>query len=599
MSQRGSASLPVSRGPSQSPLPLPSPSARVLATRPTPSAIQDATPHNPATNPPEMASNTTGQSTSQRSRTFDVHHMISNPADFHMNVSKTPPGTLRPNFESRTAPAGHNRVVSEPPLTSQQPQYQQSPPYPPYQRPQLGVSPPAASPLADRAVLGIPGRGRASPTVSSPLTPLHYPRSSLGSQLPRAQSGHNPMPGMMQSHLTSPIIPSAAGQKRPFEGEIKQETSSPSTRVASSSYFGSSVPQMTLPPASTALQTASRSFSQPMHSNIAQQGLPAQGGAWPQTQQSGQFQGGWEPQRDTPHGELWFKRLVEEQNSQEPSRGVVQQRGRGRGTARARLGTSRAPGSPKVSLQIDIPGVGLSDLPIDMKSGSKEQGRKRLGGATASAKSRQRKRSLEEAERKCEQLEEELGRMRQQLQEIYGYREAYEYYRRERDRLRDIVARTPGISEAARGPPSPELRTMAHPTMFSSSAPLSLPPPPPPSTHATGLTSYVSSETSIAERPTQRRRTDGALESRPLLHSQHPQPQHHESFPTPSGYSHAMPPSRPGSASSTHILPSLRSFGASGMEASSTQGRHYGGQATHETGFHYPPREPDGGRGPR
>src|SRR5690606_25133972 len=125
---------------------------------------------------------------------------------------------------------------------------------------------------------------------------------------------------------------------RPIEGEIKQETTRPSTRVASSSHFSPSAPQMTLLPASKTLQTESRSFPQPMHSNIAQQSHPAQGGAWAQTQQSGPFQGGWEPQRDTPHGESWFKRLVEEQNSQEPSRGVVQQRGRGRGTARARLG---------------------------------------------------------------------------------------------------------------------------------------------------------------------------------------------------------------------------------------------------------------------
>lgn len=225
---------------------------------------------------------------------------------------------------------------------------------------------------------------------------------------------------------------------------------------------------------------------------------------------------------------------------------------------------------------MNIPGVGESEVPVDMRSGSNETKIKRKGGADASSRSRQRKKSLEEAEQKCEQLEEELARTRQQLQESYFYRETCDFYRRERDRLRDIVARTPGISEAARGPPSPQL-TMAQSTMFSGSAPLSLPPPPP-STHATDLASYASNEMSIAERPTQRRRTDGTTELRPLLQGQHPHSQHHEPFPPSSGYSYAVQPSRPGSASSTRLLPSMRSMGADGGDASALPGRgpHYG-----------------------
>lgn len=598
MSQRGTASLPVSRASSKSPLSLPSPSA--IATRPIPSAIQDAAHHNPGRDPPEVASRTASQSTSQRPRAFDVHHMISNPADFHMSASRTPPGTLRPDFQSRAAPAGHNRVVSEPPSILQQPQYQQSPPYPHYQRPQFGVSPPVASPLADRAILGIPGRDRPSPTIASPLpAPLH-PRLSLGSQFPRAQSLHNPMLGSTQSLRTSPIASSVAGQKRPFEGEIKQETSSPSTRIPASSYFGPLVPQTTPSSTSEAQQTSPyRSFSQPVHSNFGQHGPLTQGGAWPQTQQPGQFQGTWEPQGDRQRGD-WFGCLSADQGLQKSSKGVTQQRGRGRGAARGRLGTSRAAAGPGVTLVMNIPGVGESEVPVDMKSGSMETKIKRKGGADASSKSRLRKKSLEEAEQKCEQLEEELARTRQQLQESYFYREACDFYRRERDRLRDIVARTPGISEAARGPPSPELASMTHSTMFSGSAPLSLPLPPP-STHTTGLASYASNEMSITERPGQRRRTDGTPELRPLLHGQHPQPQHHEPFPPSSGYSYAAPPSRPGSASSTRLLPSMRSIGADGVDASALPGHgpHYGGRAAYETGFHYPPREPEGGRGPR
>lgn len=601
MSQRGTASLPVSRASSQSPRPLPSTSAPVPATHPIPSAIQDAAPYNPARNPPGVASGTAGQSTSQRSRPFDVYHMISDPSDSHMSASRTPPGTLRPDFQSRAAPAGHSRVVSEPPSISQQPQYQHSPPYPLYQRPPLGVSPPIASPRADRPLLGIQSRDRVSPTMVSPLPALHHPRPSLNSQLPSAQSLHNPILRGTESLHTSPRIPSVAGQKRSFESDIKQKTSSPSTRLAGSSYLGPPVPQATLPSTSAVLQTSpSRSFSQPVHPNHYQHGPFPQEGAWSHSQQSSQSQGGWEPQRDMLHGKSLVEALLANQQLQASSRVGTRQRGRGRGAARGGLSTSRAPGSPEVSsLRMRHPDGGETDVPLDIKSASRAASIKRLGGAKASAESRQRKKGRRlEAEERCEQLEDELKGMRQQLQESYRYREALDFYKRERDRLRDLVLRTPGISEAARGPPSPQLTTITHPAMFSGSAPLNLPPPPP-STHATGLAGYASSENPTAERPAQRRRTDGASDLGPFLYGQHQQPQPHEPFRPSSGHPYAIPSSRPGSASSTQLLPSLRALGTGGMETSATPGRHYGGQATHETGFHYPPREPEGGRGPR
>lgn len=383
---------------------------------------------------------------------------------------------------------------------------------------------------------------------------------------------------------------------------MNQEMSSPSTRLAGSSYLGPPVPQATLPSTSAVLRTSpSRSFSQPVHPNHYHHGPFPQEGAWSHSKQFSQSHGGWEPQRDVLHRKSLVESLLENQQLQASARVGTQQRGSGRGAARGGLSTSRARGSPEVSsLRMRHPDGGETVVQLDIKSASRAASLKRLGGAKASAESRRRKKGRRlEAEERCEQLEEQLKGMRQQLQDSYRYRETLDFYKRERDRLRELVMRTPGISEAARGPPSPQLTTISHP-MIALGSTLNLPPTPP-STHAAGLAGYSSSENPAAERLAQRRRTDRASDLGPFLYGQHqqPQPQPHEPFWPYSGHPYAIPSLRPGSASSTQLLPSLRALGIGGMETIATPGRYYGGQVIHKTGFHYQPRELEGGRGSR
>ncbi|KAK4178447.1 hypothetical protein QBC36DRAFT_103908 [Triangularia setosa] len=99
-------------------------------------------------------------------------------------------------------------------------------------------------------------------------------------------------------------------------------------------------------------------------------------------------------------------------------------------------------------------------VPVDVHQASKQADEKRQRNAGASARFRQRKKErereqqqgLQKLESRNRELERKADELEKRCQELQVERD---HYRNDRNRLRDIVARTAGISEWAEGPPSP------------------------------------------------------------------------------------------------------------------------------------------------
>ncbi|KAL2752863.1 hypothetical protein ACRALDRAFT_1065872 [Sodiomyces alcalophilus JCM 7366] len=133
------------------------------------------------------------------------------------------------------------------------------------------------------------------------------------------------------------------------------------------------------------------------------------------------------------------------------------------------------------------------EIPVDRRLASKAADQKRHKNAIASQQHRQRKKEKEQTmEAQNRELEAERRELRMELQEMTRQRD---YYRAERDRLRDLVLQTT-LREQAAGPPSP-------PPIY---------PGPSRAERATSgqVTAPQASNEPTGERPTRRRRTGGA-----------------------------------------------------------------------------------------
>ncbi|KAK3937246.1 hypothetical protein QBC46DRAFT_267960, partial [Diplogelasinospora grovesii] len=188
-------------------------------------------------------------------------------------------------------------------------------------------------------------------------------------------------------------------------------------------------------------------------------------------------------------------------------------------------------------------------VPVDVHQASKQADEKRQRNAGASARFRLRKKQREEESKaelqKLENQNRDLERTIHELQNRNKELEAErEFYRNDRNRLREIVVRTPGISEwAERGPPTPiSSRNGASFTAENSprtapppqQQPQSAPPPPPAPVHPhpqpftpAGPVQFHPhpSPYGESERPARRRRTNTEPH-----------------FPTTSAYGPAIPP---------------------------------------------------------
>lgn len=194
-----------------------------------------------------------------------------------------------------------------------------------------------------------------------------------------------------------------------------------------------------------------------------------------------------------------------------------------------------------------------SDTPIpvqvDYSQASKKADEKRQRNAKASTRHRRKKKTLQEENMKhLQELKEERQQMLQQMEELENQRD---FYRSERNRLRDIVARTPAVSNHAAGPPSPAIsKTIT----FVDRSPLMQ------SHHIPTPTQGYLSEVSSAERPVPVRRTDDRPDFSPPMYGALPGGPPH-SLPSMHSQAYGAPPPRPPSATSStsgERLPPLR-----------------------------------------
>ena len=144
-------------------------------------------------------------------------------------------------------------------------------------------------------------------------------------------------------------------------------------------------------------------------------------------------------------------------------------------------------------------------VPVDVHQASRLADEKRARNAGASARFRQRRKEKEkEASTNIEKLQQQNRELDRKMREIEQERD---FYRADRDRLREVMFRTPGMREMAMGgPPSPH-------TMRSSSF-QGLPPQQPP-----GPPQGFPPPPESGERPARRRRTDTQGDFAPLTYS--------------------------------------------------------------------------------
>ena len=135
---------------------------------------------------------------------------------------------------------------------------------------------------------------------------------------------------------------------------------------------------------------------------------------------------------------------------------------------------------------------GHFNVPVDVHQASKLADEKRKRNAGASARFRQRRKDKEkEATTNIDKLNQQARDLERRVREV---EEERDFYRKERNRFRDVVYRTPETRHLAQGPPSPL-------TMQSTTFPSQQGGPP-------GSMGFHPGPTSPQERAPRRRRTD-------------------------------------------------------------------------------------------
>lgn len=185
-------------------------------------------------------------------------------------------------------------------------------------------------------------------------------------------------------------------------------------------------------------------------------------------------------------------------------------------------------------------------VPVDTHQGSRQADEKRQRNAGASQRFRKRKKDRETQERmEHQRMESQYRDLEARIQALENDRERL---RADRDRLRDIVFRTPSISELAyQGPSSPEASNAPGPQSLMSRS------------------TYGAADPETGERSSQRRRTDphpqvdyvatpygsapGSLP--PITTSVYPTSLSHPGTPSAMSQAPQLPPLRLGSAGGT------------------------------------------------
>ena len=390
-----------------------------------------------------------------------------------------------------------------------------------------------ATPLAGSA------SERNSPTTSFPF-PAINPRMKISPGPPRASSlSHARSPHELENRPL-PSLPSASPAKRPYEVEGEGDVHS-QTQGRSSMLPGSQI----------AAAAPSRSSSQPvMHSPRHPHLIPPIGNT-PMRLPPQQI-----PVQSTIPGGPPI-------NPTFPGAGPPSEAGSSWSDMIRRHGMGGAMIAEGQQAFMTLPG---SDAPIpvvvDYSQASKKADEKRQRNAVASTRHRKKKKIMQEENTKqLQDLRDDRRRMEIEIENLTRQRD---FYKAERNRLREVVMQAPGLQRHAVGPPSPSSTG----SPFAERSPLMSGPQAPSSAHG------YASEPSSAERPAQRRRIDDHPEfSTPVYGAPGGGPPSIPSGPTsghPSstglspmqGHIYGVPP-RPSSATSSgsvERLPPLRSM---------------------------------------
>ncbi|KAK1242208.1 hypothetical protein MKX07_000194 [Trichoderma sp. CBMAI-0711] len=503
MLQRGPGPRPPSRLSSRSPIS----SERVAYSQFAPQRYD-----------PAGASPDVGRAAQPSSKSFGVHNIL-NPADSHPMgpdtsgspssraretesfhpASSTPYGIPRPYLH------GHSASGSLPttPVAA-------------------GVTPTGRPPISERN----------SPSTAYPFPVMSNPRKILSPRAPRALSLGQALPPR-DLDTRQPLAPSMAPTKRPYEPDTPDEPRhAPGLHQPSGIASGPHTPMVTPP------RSLSQPFNRPLDAPHTQP---------PTIPPPGELQ-------SRPHGLHTPSHLQHGITGLSTTRPLSRMGGSSEG-APAWPEILRRQGGSFVGMEsqqayMTLPG---SDTPIpvqvDYSQASKKADEKRQRNAKASTRHRRKKKTLQEENMKqLQELKEERQQMLQQLEELAAHRD---FYRDDRNRLRDIVARTPAISNHAACPPSPVLSKSIN---FSDRSPLLQ------SHHIPTPTQGYASEVSSAERPVPVRRTDDRPDYSPPMYGALPSGPPH-GLPSMHGHAYGVPPPRPGSAASSasgERLPPLR-----------------------------------------
>lgn len=500
MSQRGLGPLPPSRFSSRSPVGNEQ-FSHFTSQRYEPSGLS-----------PEV-----GRAAQHSAKSFGVHNIL-NPSDSH---SMGPDNSGRPPSRAREAEAF--QPASSTPYGIPRPYLHghaatSSLPTTPVA---AGVTPTGRPPISERN----------SPSSAYPFPVMNPQRKILSPKPPRALSLGQALPPRDLDPRHS-LAPSMAPTKRPYEPDTPDEPRhAPGLHQSSGIASGQNTPMVTPP----------RDFSQPLARPLDAPQVP------PTIPPPGDLQ-------SRPHGLHTPSQFQHGITGLSASRPISRMEGPTEGTPPwpemlRRQGSSFV-GMESQQAYMTLPG---SDTPIpvqvDYSQASKKADEKRQRNAKASTRHRRKKKTLQEENMKqLQELKEERQQMLQRLEELEAHRD---FYRDERNRLREIVARTPTISNHAAGPQSPILSKSIS---FADRSPLMQ------SHHIPTPTQGYVSEVSSAERPGPVRRTDDRPDfSPPVYGALSGGPTH--GLPSMHSPAYGVPPPRPSSATSSasgERLPPLR-----------------------------------------
>lgn len=436
MSQRGAASRPPSRRRSQS-----------LSTgaNASPSSLQPAQPYSNdgGVDPARDSSRALGAADDlpprqTTPRTLGVHNIL-NPSEPREPQSRTSPSLQRAGAGGDSSPSSAGTR-----------QYGVSgSPYQPY-----GAAPVYGAPPGPTAPLGLltsipPPVQRESPNQARPFPPaLGAARRILTPRSPRSLSfsrvttpsalGDNQPPFDFSTPTVSRFGPTQ--EMLPFSGPPGPPPSMPSQSPRAVSHA----------PTASSASMDPRAFSQAAfpstQSHHFSQGPTQLGAAGsPQRMAPAYMQGQFESIQGSGRGYPQQGSPPAESNLSSAIMSALQIGGGG--------GTRGPDSQPHLTLQTNT-GEHIT-VPLDVHQGSRQADEKRHRNAGASARFRARKKErdkdLRENMQRLENDNRELGRQNHDLQA------ERDFYRSERNRLRDVVLRTPSIREhAEQGPPSPQ-----------------------------------------------------------------------------------------------------------------------------------------------